>query len=116
MIVAALRIDRDGAALTLLAEPGGTRWTLRLGLAIYAVLMPLQLASAWFNPLSFLDPNAPVAAGYGAMFWLRVALWQPVIFSLSVFFLVVTLEWLRSGSLRFARHEKRAGSAAAGPG
>lgn len=73
--------------------------SLRLGLTIYAALLPLQLASAWFNPLSFLDPNAPAAAGHGAMFWLRVALWQPVIFSLSVFFLTVTLEWLRAGSL-----------------
>lgn len=71
----------------------------RQGLMLYAVLMPLQLASAWFNPLSFLDPNAPVGTAYGAWFWVRVALWQPVIFSLSVFFIVITLEWLRQGSL-----------------
>jgi hypothetical protein len=71
----------------------------RHGLKIYAVLMPLQLASAWFNPLSFLDPNAPVGTAYGALFWLRVAMWQPVIFALSVFFLALTLEWLREGSL-----------------
>jgi hypothetical protein len=71
----------------------------RHGLRLYAVLMPLQLASAWFNPLSFLDPNAPVGRAYGALFWIQVALWQPVIFSMSIYCVVVTLEWLRRGSL-----------------
>lgn len=70
-----------------------------LGLRLYALLLPLQLASAWFNPLSFLDPNAPARVAYGALFWARVALWQPVIFAMSVFIVVVVLEWLREGSL-----------------
>lgn len=74
-----------------------TAW--KLGLKLYAVLMPLQLASSWFNPLSFLDPLAPVGKAYGAMFWVQVAFWQPVVFALSIFFIVVTLEWLRLGSL-----------------
>src|SRR5262249_23502715 len=58
-----------------------------------------QLASAWFNPLSFLDPNAPAAASYGGFFWLKVALWEPVLFGLTFVIAGAVLEWLRSGSM-----------------
>jgi hypothetical protein len=71
----------------------------KAGLKLWAVLALVQLWSAWFNPLSFLDPNAPAAVAYGAAFWLRVALWQPVMFALTIFFVALALEWMREGAL-----------------
>jgi hypothetical protein len=69
------------------------------GLKIYAVLAVAELVSSWFNPLAFLDPNAPVMAPHGAAFWLRVAMWEPVLFGLSVIVTVLVLEWMREGWL-----------------
>ncbi|HEX4047291.1 MAG TPA: hypothetical protein VH309_05630 [Elusimicrobiota bacterium] len=69
------------------------------GLKVYAVLAVADLASSWFNPLAFLDPNAPVLAAHGLGFWLRVAMWEPVLFALSVFFTVLVLDWMREGWL-----------------
>ena len=71
----------------------------KTGLKLWAVLALVQLWSAWFNPLSFLDPNAPAAVAYGAAFWFRVGLWQPVMFALTVFFVVLALEWMREGAM-----------------
>jgi hypothetical protein len=69
------------------------------GLKIYAVLAVAELISSWFDPLAFLDPNAPVLAPHGAAFWLRVAMWEPVLFGLSVIITVLVLEWMREGWL-----------------
>lgn len=69
------------------------------GLKIYAVLAVAELISSWFNPLSFLDPNAPVLPPHGPAFWLRVAMWEPVLFGLSVVVTVLVLEWMRDGWL-----------------
>jgi hypothetical protein len=69
------------------------------GLKVYAVLAVAELLSSRFNPLAFLDPNAPVLAPHGAAFWLRVGLWEPVLFGLSVFFTVLVLDWMREGWL-----------------
>jgi hypothetical protein len=69
------------------------------GLKLYAVLAVAELASSWFNPLSFLDPNAPVLPPHGLGFWLRVAMWEPVLFGLSVVVTVLVLEWMRDGWL-----------------
>ena len=38
-------------------------------LAVYAVLAVLQLLSSMFDPLAFLDPNAPVRPPHTAGFW-----------------------------------------------
>lgn len=72
---------------------------LRAGLTVYAVLAVLQLLTSWFNPLSFLDPNAPVLPPHGLTFWLRVALWEPVLMAMSVFFTVLVTDWMSSGWL-----------------
>ena len=69
------------------------------GLKVYAVLAVAELISSWFDPLAFLDPNAPVLAPHGAAFWLRVAMWEPALFALSVFFTVLVLDWMREGWL-----------------
>jgi len=69
------------------------------GLKVYALLAVAQLISSWFDPLAFLDPNAPILAPHGAAFWLRVAMWEPVLFGLSVFFTVLVLDWMREGWL-----------------
>jgi hypothetical protein len=72
---------------------------LAAGLKLYAVLAVADLASSMFNPLQFLDPNAPVLAPHGLGFWARVGLWEPVIFALSVLITVGVLEWMRDGWL-----------------
>lgn len=72
---------------------------LRLGLVVYAVSAAVSLVSAWFNPLQFLDPNAPLLSSYGAGFWARVAFWEPILFGLSVWFCVLLLDWMRGGWL-----------------
>ena len=72
---------------------------LKNGLIIYAVLAVAELISSWFNPLAFLDPNAPVMAPHTALFWLRVAMWEPVLFGLSVIITVLILDWMREGWL-----------------
>jgi hypothetical protein len=69
------------------------------GLKIYAVLAVAELISSHFNPLAFLDPTAPILPPHGFGFWLRVAMWEPVLFALSVFFTVLVLEWMRDGWL-----------------
>ena len=69
------------------------------GLKLYALLAAAELVSSWFNPLSFLDPNAPVLPPHGLGFWLRVAMWEPVLFGLSVIVTVLVLEWMRDGWL-----------------
>jgi hypothetical protein len=69
------------------------------GLKLYAVLAIAELLSSWFNPLSFLDPNAPVLPPHGVGFWLRVAMWEPVLFGLSVIVTVLILDWMRDGWL-----------------
>jgi hypothetical protein len=69
------------------------------GLKLYALLAVAELASSWFNPLSFLDPNAPVTPAHGLGFWMRVAMWEPVLFGLSIFFTVLILDWMREGWL-----------------
>jgi hypothetical protein len=69
------------------------------GLRLYAVFAAATLCSAWVNPLAFLDPNAPILPPHGLGFWLRVALWEPVLFGLSVFFTVLVLDWMREGWL-----------------
>ena len=81
------------------AEACLNKEALGSGLKLYAVLAIAELASSWFNPLSFLDPNAPVLPPHTAAFWLRVAMWEPVLFALSVFFSVLVLEWMREGWL-----------------
>jgi hypothetical protein len=69
------------------------------GLKIYAVLAVAEWITSWFNPLSFLDPNAPVLHPHGAAFWLRVAMWEPVLFGLSVIVTILVIEWMREGWL-----------------
>ena len=69
------------------------------GLKVYAVLAVAELVSSWFDPLAFLDPAAPVLAPHGAAFWLQVAMWEPALFALSVFFTVLVLDWMRAGWL-----------------
>lgn len=69
------------------------------GLKLYALLAVAELASSWFNPLSFLDPNAPVLPPHGLGFWLRVAAWEPVLFVFSVIVTVLVLDWMRDGWL-----------------
>ncbi len=69
------------------------------GLKVYAALAVAELVSSWFNPLSFLDPNAPVLPPHAFGFWLRVAMWEPVLFGLSVIVTVLVLEWMRDGWL-----------------
>jgi hypothetical protein len=69
------------------------------GLKVYLLLAIAELVSSWFDPLSFLDPNAPVLAPHGAAFWLRVAMWEPVLFGLSVLITVGVLDWMREGWL-----------------
>ncbi|MFI5362626.1 MAG: hypothetical protein ACHQ49_11705 [Elusimicrobiota bacterium] len=72
---------------------------LAAGLKVYALLAVAELISSWFDPLSFLDPNAPILAPHGASFWLRVAMWEPALFGLSVFFTVLVLHWMKEGWL-----------------
>jgi len=74
---------------------------LRLGLLVYAAAAAISLAFAWFNPLSFLDPAAPVLQAHNGAFWLRVAFWEPTLFALSVWFGVLLLDWLRDGWLPY---------------
>lgn len=69
------------------------------GLKVYALLAAAELVSSWFNPLSFLDPNAPVLPPHGLGFWLRVAMWEPVLFAFSVVVTVLVLDWMREGWL-----------------
>lgn len=69
------------------------------GLKIYAVLAVAEWVTSWFNPLAFLDPNAPVLPPHGAAFWLRVGMWEPILFGLSVIVTVLVLEWMREGWL-----------------
>jgi hypothetical protein len=69
------------------------------GLKVYAALAGVELASAWFNPLSFLDPNAPVRPSHGAGFWINVALWEPILSALGIFFTILLLDWMRQGWL-----------------
>lgn len=75
------------------------RKALADGLKVYAVLAVAEWVSSMFNPLAFLDPNAPALAPHGAGFWLRVALWEPVLFGLSVVITVLVLDWMREGWL-----------------
>ena len=81
------------------ADACAKRGALADGLKVYSVLALAELASSWFDPLAFLDPNAPVLAPHGAAFWLRVAMWEPVLFGLSVFITVLVLDWMREGWL-----------------
>lgn len=90
-----LFLTRPAEAAAASARPGA--W--RAGLALYAALAVAQLASSWFNPLSFLDPTAPMLPAQGPGFWLRVAAWQPVLFALSAALTLLTLEWMRDGWL-----------------
>jgi len=69
------------------------------GLKLYVLFAAAELASSWFNPLSFLDPNAPVQQPYGLGFWLRVGMWEPVLFGISVIVTVLVLDWMREGWL-----------------
>jgi hypothetical protein len=69
------------------------------GLKVYGVLAVAELISSHFDPLAFLDPTAPVLAPQGFGFWMRVAMWEPVLFALSVFFTVLVLEWMSEGWL-----------------
>ncbi len=69
------------------------------GLTIYALLAVAELVSSWFDPLAFLDPTAPVRPGHTLGFWLVVAFWEPVLMAMSVFFTVLTLEWMSEGWL-----------------
>ncbi len=69
------------------------------GLKVYALLAFAQLLSSWFNPLAFLDPNAPVLPAHNFGFWLRVAIWEPILFALSLFSTVLILDWMRAGWL-----------------
>jgi len=73
--------------------------SLAVGLKLYVLLAAAELASSWFNPLSFLDPNAPVLPPHGFGFWLRVAMWEPVLFLFSVAVTVLVLDWMREGWL-----------------
>ena len=84
---------------TKAAEACAKKEALADGLKLYAVLSVAELLTSWFNPLAFLDPNAPMLPAHGAAFWLRVAMWEPVLFGLSVFFTVLVLDWMRSGWL-----------------
>jgi hypothetical protein len=92
-------------ALLFLRDPEGAAdacrrdGALRLGLIVFAASAVVGLVFAWFNPLAFLDPNAPILSSYGAGFWLRVAFWEPVLFALSVWFGVLLLDWMRDGWL-----------------
>lgn len=81
------------------ADACARKESLADGLKVYAALALAELVTSWFNPLAFLDPNAPVPAAHGAAFWLRVAMWEPVLFGLSVFFTVLVLDWMREGWL-----------------
>ena len=69
------------------------------GLKVYAILAVAELISSHFDPLAFLDPAAPIPPPHGWAFWLRVAMWEPVLFGLSVFITVLVLEWMRDGWL-----------------
>lgn len=81
------------------ADACARKSAIGVGLRLYALLALAQLASAWFNPLSFLDPTAALAPAHGGAFWFRVALWEPVVFAGSVFVTVLALDWMRSGWL-----------------
>jgi hypothetical protein len=70
------------------------------GLKIYAVWVVASLAYLWLKPYDFPDVNAPVPAhaeGFG--FWLRVALWEPVLAVMNVALTALVLEWMREGWL-----------------
>lgn len=73
--------------------------SLRPGLVVYGVLFVVQLYCAWFDPLSYINANAPVRIAHGAGFWLKVAMAEPVMFLFSVLFVGVIVEWMRGGWL-----------------
>lgn len=69
------------------------------GLKIYAALAVAELVSSWFDPLAFLDKTAPIRPPHTGAFWLVVAFWEPILMAMSVFFTVLTLEWMSEGWL-----------------
>jgi hypothetical protein len=73
--------------------------TARTAFKIAALFAVLQLASSWFNPLAFLDPNAPIPVAHGLLFWAHVGLWEPILMGMSIFFAVMALDWMSLGWL-----------------
>lgn len=87
-------IDPEGAAKRCRQDDA-----LLDALKIYALWAVLSLAFARFSPLDYLDPNAPVLPAKSAGFWLRVLLWEPVLFSLGIASTSLAVYWLKDGWL-----------------
>ena len=94
---AVLFLRRPSSAADACRRPNA----VRLGLIIYAVSAVVSLLTSWFNPLRYVDPNAPALAGQGLGFWAGVAVWEPLLAALGVWFGVLALDWLQEGWLPF---------------
>jgi hypothetical protein len=70
------------------------------GLKVYAVWVVASLAYLCLKPHDFPDLNAPAPAhAEGLGFWLRVAMWEPVLAAMNIALTALVLDWMREGWL-----------------
>lgn len=67
-------------------------------LTVYALWVAASLLYLQWKPHDFPDAYAPARAE-GLRFWLRVALWEPVLAAMNLALTGLVLEWMRSGWL-----------------
>ncbi len=92
---ARLFIFSPGKAAEACGRPGAWMQGLRVGL----LFIVIQVFVSSLNPLSFMDPTAPLAQAHNFGFWLTVGACEPLLMCLSIFFTVLLFEWMRTGWL-----------------
>ena len=70
------------------------------GLKVYAAWVAFSLLYLWLKPFDFPDANAAIPArAQGLTFWMKVALWEPVLAALNIALTGLVLRWMRDGWL-----------------
>ena len=69
------------------------------GVQIGVLFAIFQVFVSFLNPLSFMDPTAPIAPPHSFGFWLSVLFCEPLLMCLSIFFTILLFEWMRKGWL-----------------
>lgn len=69
-------------------------------LKVYAAWVAASLLYLWLKPFDFPDANAAIPTRVqGFSFWLKVALWEPVLAALNIALTGLVLRWMRDGWL-----------------